>query len=117
MGIDDWDALEESLAESVLADRVRARSAVVRTCQSHPSASVQHLTLALASMAAVLEQEWLSGSLAEQQQLLEVYRSMIALSADLAVLDLGTAKRKTCTDLLAYWQRTNDAFFVVDTPQ
>lgn len=116
MGTDYWDALELSLAESVLADRKLARIAVVRACQNHPSVPVQHLTLALSSMAAVLEEEWLSGSLAEQKQLLDVYRTMIALSADLAFLDLEKFEGKTCNDLLTYWESIKDAFFVVDAP-
>ena len=53
------------------------------------------------------------GSLAEQQQLLEVYRTSLALSADLAVLDLKKIDRRTCSDLLAYWEDTKDTFFVV----
>lgn len=114
MGTEYWDALEVSLAESVLADRIIARTAVVRACQDHPSAPVQYLTLALASMASVLEEQWLSGSLAEQHRLLDVYRTMIALSADLAVLDLDTSERKTCMDLLAHWEDTVDPFFVVE---
>lgn len=76
-------------------------------------AQVQHLVLALSSMAAVLEDEWILGSLAEQQQLLEVFRTMIALSADLAVLDLSKPDQKTCNDLLTYWEDTKDTFFVV----
>ncbi|WP_299146635.1 hypothetical protein [uncultured Tateyamaria sp.] len=102
-----------SLANSVLADRVIARTAVVRACQDNPLAPVPHLTLALSSMVAVLEEEWLMGSLAEQQQLLEVYRTLLALSADLAVLDLKMFERKTCSDLLAYWWDTEDKYFVV----
>lgn len=109
----DWGALELSLANSVLADRAIARIAVVRACRSHPLASVPHLTLALSSMATALEGEWLSGSLAEQQQLLEIYRTLLALSADLAVMDLTELDRKTCSDLLTYWEDTKDAFFVV----
>lgn len=113
MSTDYWDALEASLADSVLAQRVAARTAIVSACKDYPQAPVPHLTLALSSMAAVLEEEWLMGSLQEQQELLEIYRSMIALSADLAVLELSNLDHKTCQDLLAYWQDTDDAFFVV----
>lgn len=113
MSTDYWVALEVSLADSVVADRVVARTAVVRACQDYPLAPVSHLVLGLSSMVTVLEEEWLSGSLEEQRQLLEVYRTMIALSSDLAVLDLREIDRRTCNDLLAYWEDTKDTFFVV----
>ncbi len=113
MSTDYWDALEENLAERVVAEQVLARTAVVRACRDHPLAPVQHLTLALSSIAAVLEGEWLSGSLSEQTQLLDVYRTMVALSADIALLDLGRLDQKTCSDLLIHWGKTEDAFFVV----
>lgn len=106
-----------SLAESVVAERLLARVAVVRACIEHPLAPVPNLTLALSSMAVVLEREWLSEALPAQKQLLEVYRTTIALSADLAVLDIANSSCKTCGDLLAYWEETNDAFFVVTMPQ
>ena len=113
MSTDYWDALEVSLADSVLAERIVARTAIVSACKDFPRAPISHLTLALSSMATVLEEEWLSGCLAEQQQLLEVYRSMIALSADLALLELSKIDRRTCQDLLTYWEDTDDTFFVV----
>lgn len=113
MSTDYWDALEVSLAESVVADRVIARVAVVRACQNHPRAPASYLILALSSMAVTLEEEWLRGTLADQRQLLDVYRAMIALSADLAALDLRNLDRETCNDLLIYWQGTEDPFFVV----
>ena len=116
MGKDYWDSLEVSLAESILRDRKLARSAVVNACQDNRSAKVPNLTLALASMAAVLEEEWLSGTVAEQEQLLDVYRTMIGLSADLAYLELADVKREKCSDLLAFWQKTKDKFFVVNEP-
>lgn len=113
MSTDYWVALEVNLADSVVANRITARTAVVRACQDYPLAPVPHLVLGLSSMVTVLEEEWLSGSLEEQRQLLEVYRTVIALSADLAVLDLRTIDRKTCNDLLTYWEDTDDMFFVV----
>lgn len=113
MSTDYWDALEVSLAESVVADRVVARDAVVRACQLYPLAPVPHLILAFSSMAATLEENWFSGSLTEQQQLLEIYRTMVALSADLAALDLQNTSLKTCADLLTFWKDNKDPFFAI----
>lgn len=113
MDLEYWDALEVSLANSVLSNRDAARTSVVRACHDYPLAPVANLTLAFASMTAVLEDEWLCGSLAEQQQLLEVYRTMVALSADLAVLESVQSNRRTCNDLLTYWEETEDKFFFV----
>lgn len=113
MDFEHWELLETSLAESVLASQVPARRAVVHSCQNHPVIPVHYLSLALASMAAALEEEWSRGSLFQQRQLLEVYRTMVALSADIAVIGLASAKELRCSDLLTYWAAIKDPFFFV----
>jgi len=115
MDFSRWDILEVSLAEYVLEDQVPARVAVVNSCKKHPSAPVQYLTLALASMTAVLEPEWQAGSLPEKRGLLELYRTVVALSADIAVMDLNSSGHLLCIDLLTHWAETKDTFFSVES--
>ncbi|WP_415400781.1 hypothetical protein [Tateyamaria sp. SN3-11] len=113
MNYEHWELLEVSLAESVLAKQMPARMAIVQSCQVYPTFSVQYLLLALSSMSAALEEEWLHGSLFQQDQLLEVYRTMVALSADIAVMGLTSSKGLQCSDLLTYWEDLKDTFFIV----
>lgn len=114
MEFESWDAVEVCLAEFVLEDQMPARMAVVCSCRAHLSTRVQYLSLALASLTATLEAEWLSGTLLQQSSLLEVYRTGVALTADIAVLELTAPQGLCCADLLNHWAKTNDTFFFTD---
>ena len=106
-----WDALESALADAVLSDGIAARVAVVRVCEDFPTAPVADLTLALASLAATLDEGFVFASLREDPALHEVYRTVTALSADLAAMQVTAVAAHCCQDLLHYWAVMDDPFF------
>lgn len=111
MRIMNWDGLEAILAERVFVEKMSVSKALLEVCRAFPDAPVQYLIFALASMANILETEWLSGSLDEQRKLLQIYRILAELSIDLSTCELINLEIRSCEDLVRYWKKTNDPNF------
>ena len=111
MNIRFWDELESCVSDLTFSKGIGVRRAVPMACLRHSEIPVEYLVLSLSSAASAMEESWPLADRLNQAHLLDLYRSVSAVAADIAMHNLAGRECRNCGDLLRHWRGADDGYF------
>tara|TARA_R110002051_G_scaffold83650_9_gene148318 strand:- start:1190 stop:1873 length:684 start_codon:yes stop_codon:yes gene_type:complete len=108
MNRDEWEFFEEQIAVRVLTEAAGLSAAISDLCRLNPRHGADSLLLGAVSVATNLDRNTNLFEDNSAEVLIDRYRVIAVLAADIAVLATG---RRTCGDLQMFWLSSDSEVF------
>ena len=112
MTSNEWEFFEQQIALRVLTEAQGLSAAISDLCRLNPRHSAENLLLGAISVATNLDRDTNLFEESTAEILIERYRIIAVLAADVAVLSSG---RRSCGDLQMFWLGSGSKVFAPRT--